>query len=45
MDLRKAKQFWSWFEANNAKYLFLNEMSSDVKDQAIKAFQSELHQY
>ncbi len=45
MDLRKAKQFWSWFEANNAKYLFLNEMTSDVKEQAIKTFQAELHDY
>lgn len=45
MDLRKANQFWSWFEANNAKYLFLNEMTSDVKERAIKTFQTELHQY
>ncbi len=45
MDLRKAKQFWSWFEVNNAKYLFLNEMTSDLKEEAIKIFQAELHQY
>lgn len=45
MDLRKAKQFWTWFEANNAKYLFLNEMTSDLKDQAMKNFRKELHEY
>lgn len=45
MDLRKAKQFWSWFEANNAKYLFLNDMTPDLKTQALKSFQKELHEY
>lgn len=45
MDLRKAKQFWSWFEADNAKYLFLNDMSPELKSQALKKFQQELHEY
>lgn len=45
MDLRKAKQFWSWFEANNAKYLFLKEMQPELKTQAMKDFQKVLQDY
>lgn len=45
MDLQKATQFWSWFQENNAKYLFLEEMNKNHKDEAMKVLQEELHNY
>jgi len=45
MDLQNATQFWTWFKAHNAKYLFLDEMPEDRKNEAMKELQDELHKY
>jgi hypothetical protein len=31
-----AADFWKWFEENNTKYLFLNDVEEDVKKQLLE---------
>jgi hypothetical protein len=40
-----AKEFWNWFEQNNTKYLFLDEVEADVKEQFLNELLTELHKY
>jgi hypothetical protein len=37
--------FWEWFIENHHKYLFLNEMEEEVKDQAVDDLLDRLHTY
>ena len=40
-----AKEFWQWFEVNNTKYLFLNDIDEEVKKQILEELLAELHKY
>jgi hypothetical protein len=40
-----AKKFWNWFEANNKKYLFLDEVDAEVKEKLLNELLFELHKY
>ena len=44
-DQEKIKFFWEWFQANNHKYLFLNDVSEDEKENLMNEFLSHLHEY
>ena len=39
----KEKRFWKWFEKNNSKFLFLNEVEPDIKEQHLNQILNELH--
>ncbi|MEP0987898.1 hypothetical protein [Ekhidna sp.] len=39
----KEKRFWKWFEKNNSKFLFINEVEPDIKEQHLNEFLRELH--
>lgn len=38
-------EFWSWFTANNLKYLFLSDVDSIEKENLLDEFQKHLHEY
>lgn len=40
-----AEKFWIWFEEHQTAYSFLNQVSSDVKEQLMSDFTIELHRY
>lgn len=40
-----AKQFWEWFEENNAPYLFLNEMDEPARSNMLVNLSDHLHWY
>jgi hypothetical protein len=40
-----ASDFWQWFQTNNTKYLFLDEVDDDVKKQLLEELLSSLHQF
>jgi hypothetical protein len=41
----KEKKFWKWFEANQSKYLQLDDLSEQKKDFLLDQFLIQLHQY
>jgi hypothetical protein len=41
----KAKKFWEWFVKNQNKYLFLNQVESDVKENLLNEFANQLHKF
>ena len=40
-----ASDFWDWFNKNNSKYLFLNDIDEDLKKQILEELLLELHKY
>jgi hypothetical protein len=43
--INKEKKFWNWFDKNNSKYLFLNEVEEDIKERHMNEFLGQLHKY
>lgn len=43
--MTEAVQFWEWFEANNTKYLFLNDIDEEVKKEILEELLAELHKF
>lgn len=41
----KARRFWKWFNQNNTKYLFLNEMDQEEKETLMDELLSKLHSF
>lgn len=41
--INKEKRFWKWFTKNNSKFLFINEVEPDIKEQLLDEFLQELH--
>lgn len=39
----KEKSFWKWFEKNNSKFLFINEVEPNIREQHLNEFLNELH--
>ena len=40
-----AIRFWQWFEAKNKAYLFLSEVTPDVKESLLDELREQLHRY
>lgn len=40
-----AIRFWQWFEEKNKAYLFLSEVTPEVKEELMDAMQTQLHLY
>ena len=40
-----ASDFWTWFETNNSKYLFVNDIDEDLKKEILEELLAQLHQY
>jgi hypothetical protein len=41
----EATEFWNWFTQNQNKYLFINQVDSDMKEQLLNEFLLELHHF
>jgi hypothetical protein len=41
----KAREFWNWFQKNNSKYLFLNEVDEEEKNKLMGELLANLHNY
>ncbi len=44
-ELRKASDFWNWFELQQSGYLFINEVAPDEKERLLDELMSELHRF
>ncbi len=44
-EQKKIKRFWEWFGKNHQRYLFLNDVTADVKQKALDEFLKQLHMY
>jgi len=44
-NAEKIKNFWNWFETNNHKYLFLDDISEEEKENLMNELLAHLHEY
>lgn len=44
-DISKGLDFWNWFKANNARFLFLNEVDEQEKEKMMDDLLEQLHGY
>lgn len=42
---RKEKLFWNWFDANNHKFLFINEVDDEEREKFLDEILERLHDY
>lgn len=43
--MSKAKEFWDWFSANNARYLFIQEVEPVLQQKFLEELAERLHAY
>jgi hypothetical protein len=43
--MNKAKEFWDWFVANNARYLFIHEIETELQQNYLSELAEKLHQF